>query len=144
MGSFRLETELRNHFTTIMISGRRFAESRGRRFRQGTVLLAAAALLAQFTLCAGLNAQSGTCAAKGAQPGERPAPDVFSRVADAGTAADHGGAPYVIVYDCAKNKVKPTGVTYVDRYTIYKVLHAGRRARPVGPPVGLRAVEQPR
>ncbi|MCU0640400.1 MAG: DUF3857 domain-containing transglutaminase family protein [Candidatus Krumholzibacteria bacterium] len=114
---------MQNHFMSILFSGGRFAPSRRRPFRQGTVLLAAAALLAQFTLCAGLFAQSGGSPAGGAPPpGERPAADVFSRVADAGTASDHGGAPYVIVYDCAKNKVKPTGVTYVDRYTIYKAL----------------------
>ncbi len=109
---------------SILFSGRPFAESRRRPFRRGTVLLAAAALLAQFTLCTGLNAQGSGSAAKGAPPGERPAPDVYSRVEDAGTAADHGGAPYVIVYDFAKNTVKPTGVTYVDRYTIYKALDA--------------------
>ncbi len=57
-------------------------------------------------------------------PGDRPPPDVFSRVADAGEAKDHTGAGHIIVYDYAKNHVKPTGVTYVDSYIIYKVLTA--------------------
>lgn len=55
-------------------------------------------------------------------PGDRPAPDVFSRVADAGTAADHDGANWVVVYDHASNTVKPSGVTYVESHTIHKVL----------------------
>ncbi len=55
-------------------------------------------------------------------PGDRPPPDVFSRIEDAGCAADHKGADHVIVYDYAMNRVKPTGVTYVDNYSIYKVL----------------------
>ncbi|MEJ2722897.1 MAG: DUF3857 domain-containing protein, partial [bacterium] len=55
-------------------------------------------------------------------PGDRPPPDVFSRVADAGTASDHEGADHVIVLDRAVNRVKPSGVTYVESYAIYKVL----------------------
>ncbi len=65
-------------------------------------------------------------------PGDRPPPDVFSRVEDAGTAADHEGAEYVIVYDEAMNRVKPSGVTYVDSYIIHKILTpAGARNRSV-------------
>ena len=65
-------------------------------------------------------------------PGDRPPPDVFSRVADAGLAKDHDGAGHVVVYDYAKNHVKPSGVTYVDSYIIYKVLTAaGVRDRSV-------------
>jgi hypothetical protein len=65
-------------------------------------------------------------------PGERPAADVFSRLEDAGTADDHDGADHVIVYDYAKNNMKPTGVTYVDSYIIYKVLtEAGCRDQSV-------------
>jgi hypothetical protein len=65
-------------------------------------------------------------------PGERPPPDVFSRVADAGVAKDHGNAGHVVVYDYAKNHVKPSGVTYVESYIIYKVLTAaGVRDRSV-------------
>lgn len=60
--------------------------------------------------------------AAGSPPGESPPPDVFSRLAGAGEAEDHGDADYVIVYDYAKNHVKDTGVTYVDSYIIYKVL----------------------
>jgi hypothetical protein len=55
-------------------------------------------------------------------PGDRPAPDVFSRVEAAGKSADHDGADYVIVYDEAVNRVKPSGVTYVESYVIYKIL----------------------
>ena len=57
-------------------------------------------------------------------PGDRPAPDVFSRLERAGNAADHGGAAYVIVYDEARNHVQPSGVTYVDGYFLYKTLTA--------------------
>jgi len=65
-------------------------------------------------------------------PGDRPPPDVFSRTAEAGVAADHDNAEYVIVYDEAVNRVKPSGVTYVDSYIIHKVLTAaGVRNRSV-------------
>ena len=65
-------------------------------------------------------------------PGDRPEPDVFWRLADAGTADDHDGADHVIVYDYAKNHMKSSGVTYVESYTIYKVLTAtGCRDRSV-------------
>jgi hypothetical protein len=57
-------------------------------------------------------------------PGDSPPPDVFSRIADAGDAKDFGDAGHIIVYDYAKNHVKPSGVTYVDSYIIYKVLTA--------------------
>jgi len=55
-------------------------------------------------------------------PGEKPPPDLFSRLREAGTAADHKGADYVIVYDHAVNRVKPSGVTYINKYDIYKIL----------------------
>lgn len=55
-------------------------------------------------------------------PGDRPPPNVFSRVKDAGLMEDHPGADHVIVYDYTVNRVKPSGVTYVDSYVIYKVL----------------------
>ncbi|HER43708.1 MAG TPA: DUF3857 domain-containing protein, partial [Candidatus Eisenbacteria bacterium] len=65
-------------------------------------------------------------------PGDRPSPDVFSRVGEAGTAADHDGAEYVVVYDESVNRVKPSGVTYVDSYIIHKILTpAGVRNRSV-------------
>jgi len=65
-------------------------------------------------------------------PGDRPPPDVFSRIEEAGVAADHEGAEYVIVYDEAVNRVKPSGVTYVDSYVIHKILTpAGARNRSV-------------
>jgi len=55
-------------------------------------------------------------------PGDRPPPDVFSRVEDAGVAADHAGADHVVVFDRAVNRVAPSGVTHVESYIIYKVL----------------------
>lgn len=65
-------------------------------------------------------------------PGDTPPPDVFSRVEGAGAAEDHDGQGSVIVYDYAMNRVKPSGVTYVDKYMIYKVLNsAGCRDRSV-------------
>ena len=57
-------------------------------------------------------------------PGEKPAPDVFSRLEDAGAAADHEGADHLIVFTEVVNKVKPSGVTYVDGYELTKVLTA--------------------
>ena len=68
----------------------------------------------------------------GLPPGDRPPAYVFSRIADAGTADDHEGADHVVVYDYAMNHMKPSGVTYVDSYIIYKVLTlAGCRERSV-------------
>ncbi len=65
-------------------------------------------------------------------PGDRPPPDVFSRIEEAGTSVDHEDAEYVIVYDEAVNRVKPSGVTYVDSYIIHKILTpAGVRNRSV-------------
>jgi hypothetical protein len=58
-------------------------------------------------------------------PGDRPPPDVFSRVAEAGAAADHEGADHVVVFDRAVNRVAPSGVTQVESYIIYKVLTPG-------------------
>ena len=55
-------------------------------------------------------------------PGENPAPDVFSRLKDAGVAADHEGADHLVVFTEAVNNVKPSGVTYVDGYELTKVL----------------------
>ena len=55
-------------------------------------------------------------------PGEKPAPTAFSRLDEAGTAEDHPGADHVIVLTEAVNKVKPSGVTYVDGYDLLKVL----------------------
>jgi hypothetical protein len=55
-------------------------------------------------------------------PGEKPAPDVFSRLEDAGMATDHDGADHLVVFTEAVNKVKPSGVTYVDGYELTKVL----------------------
>ncbi len=71
-----------------------------------------------------LSMSSAVASETGLPPGERPPADVFSRVAGAGTADDHKGASHVVVYDYAMNRMKPTGVTYVDSYVIYKLLTA--------------------
>jgi hypothetical protein len=55
-------------------------------------------------------------------PGDKPAPDVFSRLAEAGTASDHEGTDHLVVLTESINKVKPSGVTYVDGYDLTKVL----------------------
>ncbi len=60
-------------------------------------------------------------AAAGA-PGEKAPADPFSRLEDAGLAADHEGADHLIVFTEAVNRVKPSGVTYVDGYELTKVL----------------------
>jgi hypothetical protein len=77
---------------------------------------------------------ASTAAAQGTSPppGEKPSPDLFSRLEEAGTAGDHQGENYIIVYDSAVNRVKPSGVTYVDRYVISKLLtEEGCRDRSV-------------
>lgn len=55
-------------------------------------------------------------------PGDKPAPTPFSRLEDAGTDDDHGGTDHVVVLEHAVNRVKPSGVTYVDGYRLVKVL----------------------
>jgi hypothetical protein len=57
-------------------------------------------------------------------PGDKPAPDAFSRLADAGGVDEHPGADHVIVLTEAVNRMKPSGVTYVDGYDLVKVLTA--------------------
>lgn len=59
-----------------------------------------------------------------APPGEPPPPTAFTRLADAGTVKDHPGAQRVIVLDVAVNRVQENGVTYVDLYTLTKILTA--------------------
>jgi Domain of Unknown Function with PDB structure (DUF3857)/Transglutaminase-like superfamily len=54
-------------------------------------------------------------------PGEPEPVTVFTRVADAGTADDYD-TDHIIVLDEAVSRVMDSGVTYVDLYTIYKVL----------------------
>ncbi len=97
---------------------------RGREFRPLMMVLFSLILILFFS---GARADE-----TGLPPGDRPPPDVFSRVAGAGTAADHDGAGHVVVYDYSMNTVKPSGVTYVDIYNIYKVLTpAGAREMSV-------------
>jgi len=97
--------------------------------RHRTGLWPLAALLAILILT-----PSGSSYADDAKlpPGDKPAPDVFARIAGAGVAADYDGADHVIVYDHAVNNMKPTGVTYVESYVLYKILTpAGCRDRSV-------------
>ncbi len=62
-------------------------------------------------------------------PGEPAPATVFTRLAGAGTAADHPHADHVIVLDQTVSEVMENGVTYVDLYTITKVLtEEGARA----------------
>lgn len=68
----------------------------------------------------------------GRPPGEASSPDVFFRVEAAGSSETNGGADWVVVYDYARNFVKPTGVTYVESHIIHKILTtAGCRDRSV-------------
>jgi len=104
-------------------------------FLAAAALVAAAALLMTAVLAASVTASfAAKKTAPGAArartpdaatelpPGDSPPPDVFSRVADAGTAADHPGAGHIVVYDRAVNRVAPSGVTKVESYIVYKVL----------------------
>ena len=90
-------------------------------------------LIVVLTLITGILCISAVMADEpGVPPGEKPPADVFSRVKDAGTADEHEGADHLVVFDYAMNHMKPSGVTYVDSYIIYKVLTAaGCRDRSV-------------
>ncbi len=55
-------------------------------------------------------------------PGEPAPATAFTRLAAAGDAASRPDADRVIVLDVAVNRVEPSGVTYVDLYTLTKVL----------------------
>ncbi len=66
--------------------------------------------------------QSGVQANPVLPPGEPATADAFTRLADAGTAEDHSHADHVIVLSTTLNKVKPSGVTYVDGYDLVKIL----------------------
>ncbi len=75
--------------------------------------------LADFALAA---TAAPTTTAPVAPPGEKPTPTPFTRLADAGSAKDFDGADLAVVFEHAVNKVKPSGVTYVDGYRLTKVL----------------------
>jgi hypothetical protein len=55
-------------------------------------------------------------------PGETGPLTAVTRLEHAGTTTDHPGADYLIVLDLSINRVTDTGVTYVDKYEIYKIL----------------------
>lgn len=67
-------------------------------------------------------AAAATAPVPATPPGEKPAPTPFTRLQHAGTAKDHEDTDLLVVYEHAVNRVKPTGVTYVDRYRLTKVL----------------------
>lgn len=80
------------------------------------------AALAAFAVLVVLAAAWPAASAPSLPPGDKPAPTPFSRLADAGAAKDHDGADLLVVLEHAVNRVKPSGVTYVDRYRLTKVL----------------------
>lgn len=86
------------------------------RYLRGFLLTCAVALA-----LAGAAAADDTDAT-GLPPGDSPPPTAFSRLEEAGVADDYDGADEVIVYDHSVNRVKPSGVTYVDSYVLRKVL----------------------
>jgi Domain of Unknown Function with PDB structure (DUF3857)/Transglutaminase-like superfamily len=55
-------------------------------------------------------------------PGEKPTPTPLTRLDDVTASEDYANADHVIVFEEAINKVKPSGVTYVDGYRLLKVL----------------------
>ncbi|MDP8208198.1 MAG: DUF3857 and transglutaminase domain-containing protein [Candidatus Electryonea clarkiae] len=55
-------------------------------------------------------------------PGDKLPPTVFDRIEMAGEAADFDDADYIVVLDKAVNRMKESGVTYVDTYVLYKIL----------------------
>ncbi|MBD3165700.1 DUF3857 domain-containing protein, partial [bacterium] len=55
-------------------------------------------------------------------PGDEPPKTLADRIADAGTKDDYKGFNTVIVYDHAINRMKKSGVTYVEKTMLYKVL----------------------
>ena len=55
-------------------------------------------------------------------PGDKPAPTAQSRLADAGAADRYPDTDHVVVFEHDVNRVKPSGVTYVDGYRLVKVL----------------------
>jgi hypothetical protein len=68
------------------------------------------------------SAAAATAPVPATPPGEKPAPTAFTRLADAGTAEDFDGADLAVVFEHAVNRVKSSGVTYVDGYRLTKVL----------------------
>ncbi len=78
------------------------------------------AVFAMITLTTPLLAQME--ADRPTPPGFVEEPTVFSRLEDAGTAKCHPDFDYVIALDHSINRVIDSGITYVDLYTLYKVL----------------------
>ncbi len=75
---------------------------------------------------------TGVLAARGAEaqierdrpepPGAPPPATAFTRLAGAGTAADHAGVDWLIVLDSSVNRITADGVAYVDLYQLTKIL----------------------
>ncbi|MBD3367893.1 MAG: DUF3857 domain-containing protein [Candidatus Eisenbacteria bacterium] len=57
-------------------------------------------------------------------PGDVPPPTLVDRVESAGTAEDHDGADYVVVFEHAVNRVSDLGVSTVNETVVYKALTA--------------------
>ena len=55
-------------------------------------------------------------------PGSPPTLNALTRISSAGNAADYPDADHLIVFDDQVSRVIESGVTYVDHYTLYKVL----------------------
>jgi hypothetical protein len=106
------------------------AEAGGRRsYLLVGIALAAVVLALPAT---SVRADDAAAVAPDLPPGDTPPPSVFDRIEEAGTAEEHDGADYVIVYERTANRVEPSGVTYTDEYTLYKILTpAGCRDRSV-------------
>jgi Domain of Unknown Function with PDB structure (DUF3857)/Transglutaminase-like superfamily len=87
-------------------------------FHLNTALLIA--VFAMITLTTPLLAQME--ADRPTPPGFVEEQTVFSRLEDAGTSKCHPDFDYVIALDHSINRVIESGITYVDLYTLYKVL----------------------
>lgn len=55
-------------------------------------------------------------------PGAPPPATAFARLDEAGAAADHPGADWLIVLDASVNRITADGVAYVDLYQLTKIL----------------------
>ncbi len=94
--------------------------------RHTTFILPAVVMLVLFGCCDTRANQASL------PPGDTPPPTAFSRLDNAGQAADYEDAGYVIVYEEAVNNMAPSGVTVVDGYVLTKILTpAGCRDRAV-------------
>jgi len=80
-----------------------------------TILMTAIILLVAVAVPA--TADTGTL-----PPGEKMPPTAFDRLSDAGEAADFDSVGYVIVFDSTENRINELGVTYTNKYMLYKIM----------------------